>query len=795
MINLKGILFDAANKPISGAKILLRSVKNGSVPTGIIAEVITDEKGEYDFNANVGSYLCYILVENTETALPGYVNIYDYSGEGTLQEYLYAPCEKDARPMFIFMWEIIRQEINSSLRENRDIEARIIELKKEVEAMYEIAADGGNVIFKTVPEGMAATSDGGYFRVESQLGGETLFTWYRKSGSIAVMLGGVPSTESINSIRRLIADLDDSEFVLKIVNGLGHKLFSVSANEDIGTKNVKITRTGLTTPGVSMNDVPGKGGIYSADMLGRSIALFDEKGFARAGKISGDSADLFIDGTQNVLSVVDPLGRGKVIIKDEIKQGGGNVDEISMSISRIDSICEAYSENVKSQYNPNIARFIFEICHILWYGQSLSTNQEGFPALTKLINEHFDNYMIGESSRPSTRGGADYTPVGGLKVLNHLKAVTQSEDGSKVLTQEEENALTYGKGNEGEGGVACVNFIKLMLLDSMSMASNPNRKFVLSNCGVNGRTIEQLSKGASPEIYNRARQAVKIVKDIAAENNSSYGIPCVFHSQGEWNYWQMNNGTNDKQAFIDKTQKVFDDFTADFCRDQSRPPAFFIYQTGASYTRDDKDMSIGMAQLEMAKAGKGVYGTYPAYAMPDKGGHLTSNGYRWADMFHAKVAFKVMILGEGWEPLHIIHGEIKGNTGLYGYHVPAPPLRFNDVLVQRALTMYPNRGFRATDGGDSNNPLPINSVEIVSPRVIKIEYARKPTGVVKLWYADKTEHNGNGNLQDSDKFKSMYNYEFIEGSSQTADENIPSLVGKPYPLNNWAFAQVFKVGV
>lgn len=276
MINMKGVLVDASNKPISGAKIILRSVKNGSVPTGIEAEVVTDENGAYDFSANVGSYLCYIFVENTETALPGYVNIYDFSGAGTLQEYLYAPCEKDARPMFIFMWEIIRQEINSSLRENRDIEERLKQLRDEVEALAEISANGGNVIYKTVQEGMAATQDGGYFRVESSIGGETLFFWYRKNGSIAVKLGGVPSDEAINAVRRLIADVDDSNFVLKIVNGLGRKLFSVSANEEIGTKNVKITRDGITTPGVSINDVAGKGGIYSSDNLGRSIALFDE---------------------------------------------------------------------------------------------------------------------------------------------------------------------------------------------------------------------------------------------------------------------------------------------------------------------------------------------------------------------------------------------------------------------------------------------------------------------------------------------------------------------------------------
>ena len=95
--------------------------------------------------------------------------------------------------------------------------------------------------------------------------------------------------------------------------------------------------------------------------------------------------------------------------------------------------------------------------------------------------------------------------------------------------------------------------------------------------------------------------------------------------------------------------------------------------------------------------------------------------------------------------------------------------------------MYADRGFRVTD---SAGAVAISSVEIAADTIIKITLATTPTGDTKLWYGDKTTHNGNGNVFDSDPFVASENYVYTAGSGQYADENIPELVGKPYPLNN-----------
>ncbi len=99
-----------------------------------------------------------------------------------------------------------------------------------------------------------------------------------------------------------------------------------------------------------------------------------------------------------------------------------------------------------------------------------------------------------------------------------------------------------------------------------------------------------------------------------------------------------------------------------------------------------------MAQLDLATEGGNIYGVCPSYPFPDKGGHLTSNGYRWMDMFFGKVMFRVLVLGEGWEPLHCTSATISDNYALLNYAVPYPPLQWGRPMLAGQRPLTPIRG-------------------------------------------------------------------------------------------------------
>ncbi|HIF4820300.1 TPA: sialate O-acetylesterase [Serratia marcescens] len=392
--------------------------------------------------------------------------------------------------------------------------------------------------------------------------------------------------------------------------------------------------------------------------------------------------------------------------------------------------------------------------------------------------------MLGDSVRPKSRTAAEFVPVG-QSVLNPLKSVVQSSDGSAILTDEQVAALPPGAGNDGESGTAQANFLRKLWLQKNCLERDQSRRFVISSTGVGGQTIEELSKGASPELYQRPLQAVSRVKAIADQLGISYSMAAIIWIQGEYNYSGTRGGVQTKDEYKTLLTKLYSDMVSDMAvgiAGKTSPPAIFMYQTGGVSSSDNYDLAIGMAQWEFCKENTNAYLATPAYPYPDKGVHLTSNSYRWMDMQFAKVMHRVLNEGQGWEPLGPIRIVRVGRVVYVLYHVPSPPLQFRPSYVGRVPTMYADKGFRITDV--SGNALPIESVEIAADTIIKITLAEPPTGEAKLWYGDKTAHNGNGNVFDSDNFASLANYEYQAGSGQYADENIPELVGKPYPLNN-----------
>lgn len=490
------------------------------------------------------------------------------------------------------------------------------------------------------------------------------------------------------------------------------------------------------------------------------------------------------------LVVIDKYGFAGYVLPNAGVEGGGDPTPSNFSaadIARENLKGMASSAAVAREYNAEVARPIWDYNHIQEYGQSLSTAYEGWPALSKAAR--YGNVMLGGSVRPASRTAGAFTPVG-TATLQPLKAVVQDAgSGATVLTDEEVAALAPGAGNEGEACVVgMVNFAKKLHNQRLQVANDNSRTFVATCSGVAGQPIEKLSKGDATNRWLRLTQAAEKVKAIAVGEGKSYGLVGVIFLQGEFNYRADWGGVVTREEYKQKLSSLYDDFENDVVNTisgQEPPPLFMTYQTGASYTSDQYDLAIGMAQWELSEERANWVLATPVYPYPDKGGHLTSNGYRWVSKQFAKVWHRVVELGQNWKPLSPLVAQVKGREALVTFHVPHPPLAFDTPIVGRTVTDYPAKGFSALD---SNGTLGIAAVTIAADCVVLLAFTRDPVGPVFIRYADKTTHNGNGCLRDSDPTVSDDIYEYTAGSGQYADENIAALVGKPYPLHNWCIA-------
>ncbi|MDM9243976.1 hypothetical protein QU810_13105 [Klebsiella pneumoniae] len=535
------------------------------------------------------------------------------------------------------------------------------------------------------------------------------------------------------------------------------------------------------------------------------IVLQDEHGFIiqrQTSQYLENSAGKFIPADNNDYVIEDEHG---FHIFSVMKTGTPASSEEALSaardayIAKMDNLALAASAAVNNTLVTGIQRPVFDYNLVITDGQSLSTGTEGWAALSTVAFEAENLLMFGDSVRPSTdraTGGSTWNPLGGA-ALKPLKAVTQSIGGGSVLTDAEVSALAPGAVNEGETvDVGAVNFWRQLQNDFHGVSVDPARKIIVLNCGVQGRTVEELSKGHPYNHYNRVIEAVTKVKSYIASQQpgATVGIVAFLYMQGEWNYWTSTTGTHDRATFLELTKQLRTDLITDCAYSicgQKLPPAWITYQTGGSYTDDTYNLAIGMAQLDMAEQVPGCYLATPVYQVTDKNGHLDPNGYRWAGMQFGKVLHRILDRGLDWKPMKPIKVvRYSDDEILACFNTPSPPAKFKETYVVNTATMYPNKGFLVTD---ANGVVGVSSVTTVGQATLSVKLSAPATGDVYLWYAPKTTYNGNGNLCDSDSTIAPYNYEYHAGSGQYPSANITALVDKPYPLENWCCAFRIKV--
>lgn len=455
---------------------------------------------------------------------------------------------------------------------------------------------------------------------------------------------------------------------------------------------------------------------------------------------------------------------------------GYGVDELAWRSAR----AVALSASIISQTNTTAARPVWQYSHVISYGQSLSSGWEGWPSLSK--TQPYDNLMLGDSDHPTSESSATWTQIGTAD-FNPLVATVEAS--GALIADATVAGYTPGHAARGESPVVgAANFWRKQQLAWRGLASDSSRRLVAASCGVGGKSLEDLSYGASPNLFNRMVGASTIGKGLADAVPATSGVAAVIFLQGENNAFGAS-GTGDKDTYKALLATFQADVTAQVATGvfgQAAPPAIFSYQTAMYYVQDSNFLGVSMAQLEASQEFQDWYLVAPSYPVTGKsGGHLDPNGYRWLGMQFGKVMHQVLDLGRGWKPLHPIRATYRGTQVLVDFHVPAPPLQFQPCYVETTATTYAAKGFKVTDDAGTVSI----TVEISGDACVLITLGRELSTNPYIWYGDKTVHSGYGNLCDSDATIASDDYEYTAGTGQYAAAEIVALEDLPYPLWNW----------
>jgi hypothetical protein len=433
--------------------------------------------------------------------------------------------------------------------------------------------------------------------------------------------------------------------------------------------------------------------------------------------------------------------------------GGGGDDPNSFSSALLaarDGVATALSMAAQDQTEDKTAKPIWKYNHIVSYGQSLAIGSQGFPRLS--TSEGLDNLCFG--SLPASNTGAGATTF-------------------VPFTDSSFHTLDNTQGNEVPA-IATTNEWRKLYLRHHNLASDSSKQFVINSCGAGGMSIEELSKGASPNLYNQVIDLVTQANAAAALAGGSYGVVVLYYVQGDSNYFKAG-ADHTEAGYLALFEQLKSDLTTDIMAitGQADPPLFLTVQAGTSFGSTIDDCAIGNAQITAGTSHSGCYLATPYYMAPNiahvTNEHLSSDGYRWIGNKCGHLLHKLLDLDRGWAPLHITRATFRGSQLLVQFHTPQPPLQsLPCYLDTSSTTTFDDLGFTV---GDDFGGFTIRAVEVLNSTIL-LTLDRAMSADANPWvqYGDFTTHGGNGNVCDSDPFSPL---------------DIFTTTGLPYPGFNW----------
>ena len=268
--------------------------------------------------------------------------------------------------------------------------------------------------------------------------------------------------------------------------------------------------------------------------------------------------------------------------------------------------------------------------------------------------------------------------------------------------------------------------------------------------------------GTSGRAYDATLFEASAIKRLTAAMDKTYGIGAIVVTHGE-----SDAGNN---SYAGELYQLLTDYNTDLAAITGQATTAKIPMLVSQQSSVPADAgSVSISALQVLKASVDHPGeivcTGPkyqySYATDTAHIHLNAREYQRLGEKTAQVYFERVVLGNDWQPLQPTSAEVSGNTVTVHFHVPVPPLAWDETLPPHG-TMIPQwaagRGFEVSVAG---NRQMITSVEIVGGDSVVITCANDlTTGEVMVGYA-ATADGGTppaaqcarwGQLRDSDPF-------------------------------------------
>lgn len=260
--------------------------------------------------------------------------------------------------------------------------------------------------------------------------------------------------------------------------------------------------------------------------------------------------------------------------------------------------------------------------------------------------------------------------------------------------------------------------------------------------GESGQPMSVIDKSAREKVegnssMGRAYAATlfeaSAIARLARGAGKTYGIGAIVITHGE------SDATN--VAYGEALRRLGSDYNRDLVTITGQTASIPMLVSQQQSVPSDAG-TTSASTLAQWRAGldhrSGIVCSGPKYQYPysPDGVHLTARGYERLGEKYAEVYVRKVALGEDWQPLQPVAVERAGNVVTVRFHVPVPPLGWDDSLAPPRRTVLfewaQGRGFEVRAGGA---PVRITTVTIEGDSV-RIACERDLSGLeVEVGYA------------------------------------------------------------
>jgi hypothetical protein len=278
--------------------------------------------------------------------------------------------------------------------------------------------------------------------------------------------------------------------------------------------------------------------------------------------------------------------------------------------------------------------------------------------------------------------------------------------------------------------------------------------------GENGQCMTFLKKNATPRgangrSYEAALIETKAIARLAKAAGKTYGVGAIIVTHGECDAGNFN--------YENDLYNLWLDFNTDLpvITGQSQKIQMIVSQQNAVNDRSASTLAQWKVGVDHAAD---IVCSGPKYQYPSAEGiHLTVDGYQQLGEKYGQVYYQRVVLGNPWQPLQPTSVQREGALITVHYHVPVPPLAWEDTFQaphQSIAEWKQGRGFEVSTSSGSR--VAIDSVAIAGDAVL-ISCASDPGPDARVGYAMIGERprmsapfDGTfrwGQLRDSDPFQ------------------------------------------